>query len=333
MNKGSEVCLVLGSNSFAGATIVNSLLSQGYRVLGVSRSNRSNPTNLIYKNNQQIHNFEFSEININTDLPKLISICESYQPRIICDFAGQGMVAESWSEPAQWYQTNIVSKLKFLEYLKNKEWLTKYVRASTPEVYGSNLDPVTENARLNPSSPYAVTHASIDLTLLAYFKQYGFPVTIGRFSNFYGPGQQMYRLIPRVIMSILAQKKMPLHGGGSSERSFLFSHDISNSYSGLIHRGRSGEVYNFSGIDCFTIKRVVELIAGKFNLELSDVADVSPDRPGKDQKYLMSAEKAKNELGWEQTYSLDLGISETIRWTEKHFKQLEFLPSQYLHKP
>ena len=47
----------------------------------------------------------------------------------------------------------------------------------------------------------------------------------------------------------------------------------------------------------------------------------------------MTAEKAKNELEWGQTYSLDLGISETIRWTEEHFKQLEFLPLDYLHKP
>ena len=58
--------------------------------------------------------------------------------------------------------------------------------------------------------------------------EFNFPALILRFSNFYGECQPIYRIIPKTIVSILKGKKLNLHGGGLSSRSFIYIDDFSN---------------------------------------------------------------------------------------------------------
>ena len=56
----------------------------------------------------------------------------------IVNFAAQGMVAESWVNPSDWYKTNIISQVEFHNKLRKNKRLEKYVHITTPEVYGSS---------------------------------------------------------------------------------------------------------------------------------------------------------------------------------------------------
>ena len=47
--------------------------------------------------------------------------------KYIVNFAAQGMVAESWKNPEQWYQTNVVANVKFHDNLRKLDFLEKYV--------------------------------------------------------------------------------------------------------------------------------------------------------------------------------------------------------------
>ena len=78
----------------------------------------------------------------------------------------------------------------------------------------------------NPTTPYAVSRAACDLHLKSFFKAYEFPVVFTRSANVYGPGQQLYRIIPRTILSALSGKLNELHGGGNSIRSFIHIDDV-----------------------------------------------------------------------------------------------------------
>jgi dTDP-glucose 4,6-dehydratase len=96
MKSDSNIC-ILGSNSFAGATFAKFLLDKGFRVLGVSRSPASFPTALLLRDTQNYSAFRFEQIDINQDLNKLETLLDEATPEFIFDFAGQGMVAESWA--------------------------------------------------------------------------------------------------------------------------------------------------------------------------------------------------------------------------------------------
>jgi dTDP-glucose 4,6-dehydratase len=251
---------------------------------------------------------------------------------VIVDFAGQGMVAESWQAPEQWYQTNVVSKAKLHNYLRDKKWLKKYIRISTPEVYGSSKDLIDERAEYNPSTPYAVSHAATDMSLKAYFKQFGFPVVFTRFSNFYGPGQQLYRIVPRTIIYALTGKTLMLHGGGKAVRAFIHGKDVASAIQCAIDKGELGETYHFSTDSFVAIKELVEKIHQLMEVSHNDLIKISEDRLGKDLKYLMNDSKARTKLSWHPSVTLEQGLIETIDWVKNNLEEIKTLPMNYQHK-
>ena len=95
------------------------------------------------------------------------------------------MVAESWENPSQWYTTNIVAKVKLHDLLRKRDFVKKYIRISTPEGSGSQDQLIKESWDLNPSTPYAVSHASIDLSLRAFNKNYSFLLPLASSRKFH----------------------------------------------------------------------------------------------------------------------------------------------------
>lgn len=61
--------LVLASNSFSGSSFVDHLLTAGYKVIGVSRSVEISPVFSLYKNNKNIKNFTFKQVDSQYDVP------------------------------------------------------------------------------------------------------------------------------------------------------------------------------------------------------------------------------------------------------------------------
>lgn len=324
--------VVLGSNSFAGASFINFCLKKkNIKIIGISRSPLSHAFKLINKNYNN-KNFKFYKLDINKNLPKIIKIIRINNPNYIIDFLGQGMVAESWEKPDHWIQTNFLSKAIFLNKIKNLKYFKRYIRISTPEVYGSYNKKISETEKCNPSTPYAITHLSIDHLLLSLYKTFSFPSVILRFSNFYGPGQQLFRIIPKTIMCILSKKKIDLHGGGKSIRSFIFSEDFSKAIFLSLSKSKIGKVYNVTSNETISIINLIKLIARKMNYNFKDLIKITKDRNSKDFKYFMNSNLIKKEMGWKNKINLDKGIDKTITWHIKNFYKLKKQKKIYIHK-
>ena len=184
----------------------------------------------------------------------------------------------------------------------------------------------------SPSTPYAVSRAAADLSLMTFFKNYNFPVVFTRSANVYGPGQQLYRIIPRTILFILLGKKLPLHGGGHSVRSFIHIRDVAKGTWAVAKDAKPGEIFHFSTERNISIRDVVKLIAQKMNVPFEDCVDIVDDRPGKDAAYLLDNKKAKTILGWQAPTTLEEGVDETIHWVKENLEVLKQLPSHYIHK-
>src|SRR5688500_5568788 len=136
--------LVLGSNSFAGATYVDDLLRRGEKVIGVSRSQPPSPALKPYATNENIRQYTFHQLDLNLDFTAIKALIADTKPAYIVDFASQSMVAESWLNPDQWYTTNVVAKSRLHQFLLNCDFLIRYIRISTPEVYGHSDEKISE---------------------------------------------------------------------------------------------------------------------------------------------------------------------------------------------
>ncbi len=326
---------VIGSNSFSGASFVRYCLAQGLEVLGTSRSAEPAGCFLPYRwlPVEAQKSFHFVQADLNHDLDGLMNSLDNFRPDWVVNFAAQGMVAQSWLQPAHWYQTNVVANVLFHDRLRKATWLKKYVHVGTPEVYGSTSGVIDESAPFNPSTPYAASRAACDLHLRTFFNQYQFPVTWTRAANVYGPGQQLYRIIPRTILSIKLGQKLQLHGGGHSVRSFIHIDDVAAATLAIAQKAPAGECYHLSTPRFVSIRGLVEMICQTMNADFEKVAEVTDDRPGKDAAYQLDSTRARRELAWSDTVSLEAGISETIKWIDEHFDEIRTQPFDYIHKP
>ena len=326
------VC-VLGSNSFSGASFTDYLLRQGVRVVGVSRSHESLPVFLPYRWSQRDGEFRFHQCDLNKDLDRLMGIIRAERPEYVVNFAAQSMVGESWKHPEHWFMTNVVSTVRLHDRLRQCDFLRRYVHVTTPEVYGSTAGFIREDAPFNPSTPYAVSRAAGDMSLRSFIEAYQFPAVFTRAANVYGPGQQLYRIIPRTILFVLLGRKLQLHGGGVSRRAFIHMEDVSDATWRIAREAPVGEVYHISTNEIVTVRELVERICARLGVRFEDHVEVVGERLGKDAAYMLDSTKLRESLGWRDRVSLDEGIGQCIDWVRKNLEVLKQQPLDYVHKP
>ncbi len=261
-----------------------------------------------------------------------MDLIEREKPAYVVNFAAQSMVAESWKNPDHWFMTNVVSTVRFHDRLRRCKFLEKYVHVTTPEVYGSTSGSIDENAPFNPSTPYAVSRAAGDMSLKTFFNAYKFPVVFTRAANVFGPGQQLYRIIPRAILFIKLGRKLQLHGGGHSERSFIHMRDVSDATMRIMHDGVPGETYHVSTSRIISVRDLVQFICDRMGAKFEDCVDIVGERLGKDAAYTLDSTKLRSQLGWQDRVSLEQGIDETIAWVEQWLGDLKQQPYDYIHK-
>src|SRR6201982_99256 len=83
-----------------------------------------------------------------------------------------------------------------------------------------------EDEPIKPTSPYAASKAAFDMHLISIHRFLKFPMNILRPSNSYGPGQELCRGVPKAVLCVLPGRKLPLHGGGRAEKSYIHNRDV-----------------------------------------------------------------------------------------------------------
>ncbi|MEZ0227136.1 MAG: GDP-mannose 4,6-dehydratase [Planctomycetota bacterium] len=328
--------LVIGSNSFTGSHFVETLLEAGHEVLATSRSAEPGPVFLPYRwpelAGARTGRLEVRRLDLNEDRAAILALVHERRPEYVVNFAAQSMVAQSWDSPVDWFRTNTLATVALHEELRRCSFLRRYVHVSTPEVYGSCQGLVREDAPLNPSTPYAVSRAAADMSLRTFHARWGFPVVTTRAANVFGPGQQLYRIVPRAILCALTKQKLKLDGGGRSVRSFIHVRDVTEATLHLALEGQTGEVYHLSTDRHHTIRQVVEEACRQTGASFEETVEVVGDRPGKDQAYLLDSAKAR-ALGWQPRRTFEEGVAETIRWMRGSLDAILREPADYVHKP
>ncbi|OGN65414.1 MAG: hypothetical protein A3E80_05320 [Chlamydiae bacterium RIFCSPHIGHO2_12_FULL_49_9] len=324
--------VVIGSNSFSGSDFIDLLLEIGeYEVIGVSRSPEKSALFLPYKKRNSKH-FRFFQVDLNKDLGRLETILNVFQPEYIVNFAAQSEVAPSWENPHHWFQTNAVALTMLVNKLKDMKFLKRYVHISSPEVYGTCVGNIKEDAPLNPSTPYAASKAAGDLSLFTFFKNFNFPLTMVRATNVYGAHQQLFKIIPRSAIYVKLGKLIELHGGGVAVKSYIHIRDISMGELAVMEKGKFGELYHLSPDAGVAVRDVVQTICQKMGIDFSKATKEVAERLGQDKAYTIDSTKARTELGWAPRISLQEGIAQTVSWVEKSFHEIAKEPLSYVHK-
>ena len=330
----NRTVFVIGSNSFSGSDLIDHLLSASdYNVIGVSRSPEKSDLFLPYKKNANQRRFRYFQYDVNHDMAAICALLAVERPMYVVNFAAQSEVAPSWVNPEEWFQTNAVAVSTLTNFLRKQLWLEKYVHISSPEVYGTCDGAVTEDANINPTTPYAASKAAGDLVLLALAKTLGFRLVLVRSTNVYGAHQQLHKIIPRAAIYLRMKRPIDLHGGGEAVKSFIHIRDVSRGEQAIMERGRVGEIYHIAPDAGVRVRQVVEHMCGLRGADFKAATRFVEERPGQDRAYVIDSSKARSELGWKPTIELSQGISELVSCIDLEWERIQSSPLEYVDKP
>ena len=325
--------LVIGSNSFSGSDFIDLLLTKGeYSVVGISRSPEKSALFLPYKRLLNA-DFKFYQMDLNKNMAEVRELINVIKPDYIVNFAAQGEVAPSWKNPAQWFQTNTLALTELADFLKDCKFLKRYVHISSPEVYGSCVGAVKEDASLNPSTPYAASKAAGDLSLFTFVKNFKLPLVMIRSTNVYGAHQQLFKIIPRSVIYVKSGRIIELHGGGTAVKSYIHIRDISKGELAAMENGRGGQRYQLSPDQGIAVKDVVKIICDKLMVSFDKATKVVEERIGQDAAYVIDSNKARREFGWCPSIGMDEGVSGVVNWITTNWEEIKKEPLEYIHKP
>ncbi len=261
-----------------------------------------------------LQNFRFVEGNI-CDFELMSDLIQDAD--VIVNFAAESHVDRSIESAIPFIETNVLGVANILSILKSFPEKI-FVQVSTDEVYGS-IDEGSwdETFKLAPNSPYAASKASADLLTLAFRKTHGLDVRITRCSNNYGPNQHPEKLIPRFLMLLSADKKVPLYGQGNNFREWIYVEDHCWGIWKVIEGGSGGEIYNIgSGQEISNLDlthKILSFFPGK-----EGYFENVEDRKGHDFRYSVNSKKISNQLGFRCEHSFESGLQMTINWYLQH---------------
>ncbi len=328
----NKTFFIIGSNSFSGSNFTKLVLDRGFKVIAISRSRELHKKFLAYKNSKNLKNFKFYKHDLNKDLQNIRKLLIKNKPQYIVNYAAQGMVEQSWKNPEDWYLTNLYSQSKFYNSLLNLKFIKKIIHVSTPEVYGNTKKKIKESYLFNPTTPYAISRAAMDFHLIKFHEYKNLPIILTRTANIYGPGQQLYRIIPKSLFLSRNNKKFPLDGNGNTKRSFIYVDDASLATFKICMKGKLGETYHISTNVIKTIKEIIKLVCKVTGKDFKRFIKIKNERLGKDYLYYLNSNKLRNNLNWKPKISLEIGIKKTLEWIDENFELFKQDQLNYRHK-
>jgi nucleoside-diphosphate-sugar epimerase len=192
----------------------------------------------------------------------------------------------------------------------------------TPETYRGNVSCTGPRACYDESKRYGET------LCVNFARQYELPIAIARPFNNYGPGLKITdaRVLPDFMRNVLAGEDVVMYSDGSPTRTFCYIADAICGYYKILTKGRPGEAYNI-GVEKPEVsmaelaERVVALArdllgySGRVVRQTSGDADYLTDNPNRRCPVIA---KAREELGYDPTISLDEGLKRSLVWYAHH---------------
>ncbi len=301
--------LVTGGAGFIGANLCGQLLDRGDQVVCVDNLITGSADNL--KGLADREGFTFVEADVSSSVPvdgPFDAVFNLACPASPADFGPLALeILEVGSRG--------VGRLLDLAAACG----ARFVQASTSEVYGEplvNPQPEVYWGNVNPVGPRSVYDEAKrfgEALTTAYHRRHGVEVRIARIFNTYGPGMRIDdgRVVSNFVTQAIREEPLTVHGEGSQTRSLCYVDDLAAGLMTLLDSDCAGPV-NLGNDDERTVLELAELV---LQLSGSTSGIVFAPRPPDDPSVRCpDLTRARRELGWDPTTSIQDGVARTIDW-------------------
>lgn len=258
------------------------------------------------------------------DRELLERVMGEYEIDTVIHLAAQTIVTIANRNPVTTFESNIGGTWKLLEACRRSPKVKQIVMASSDKAYGDQkVLPYREDTPLQGQHPYDVSKSCADMIARTYAMTYGLPAAITRCGNFYGGGDLNWnRIIPGTIRSILRGQNPVIRSNGQYVRDYFYVEDGAAAYMLLAEQLAAkpelrGEAFNFSNEIQMTVSEIVDEMLRLMGSDLR--VEIHNEASNEIFHQYLSAEKARNQLGWRPLFTLDQGLARTIEWYKNFF--------------
>lgn len=318
--------LLPGGAGYIGSHTAVELLKAGKEIIIIDNFSNSKPEVLEAIKKITGKDFKFYEINY-LDKEKLEKVFEENEIEAVLNFAGYKAVGESVQKPLKYYKNNVSGCITLLEIM-NKYNVKKFVFSSSATIYGDPGNPryIEEFGRGKTTNPYGTTKSMIEQILEdLYASDNMWNIAILRYFNPVGAHESGLigedpQGIPNNLMPFImkvANKEIDhlnVFGNdyegtkdGTGARDYLHVVDLAIGHVKALEkldREQSGVfTYNLGTGRPYTVLEMVETFKKVNNIEVP--YEITSRRAGDLAIYYADPTKAKEELGWEATKTLE----------------------------
>lgn len=343
----NKTVLVTGHTGFKGSWLTYWLLAMEAKVIGYSLEPPTNPShfNLLFNNNSQssIPNPQLVSIIGNIrDQEKLDKVFLEYRPDIVFHLAAQPLVRESYKNPVETYETNVMGTLKVFEACR-KSNVKAIVNITSDKCY-ENREWVwgyRENDPMGGYDPYSSSKGCAELlsssyrnsyfNLSDYEKKHHTLLATCRAGNVIGGGDWAKdRLITDIMVSTSQEKKVILRNPKATRP---WQH-VLEPLSGYLMVGQKllegrkefAEAWNFGPSDegNITVEEVVKNLKMYWNkIEYEVHQDLN--QPHEANLLKLDCSKAHIKLKWRNVWDSKKTFEKTANWYKAYYEDNKML--------
>ncbi len=309
--------LVTGGAGFIGSHLSETLLKRGDEVYCIDDFNDYYDPEIKKQNIHRIEknsSFRLFKGDI-CDYDFLNEIFRKNSFDAVIHLAARAGVRPSIKNPLLYQRVNLGGTLNLLE-LSRLFGIKKFILASSSSVYGNNKKvPFSEEDPVDfPISPYAATKKGCELLAFTYHHLYDISIFCLRFFTVYGPRQRPDMAIHKFTKHIFEEEEISLFGDGTSKRDYTFITDIIDGIEKAIEKCEGFRIYNLGESRTTELMELIRILEKRIGKEAR--IRRLPEQPGDVRMTYADITRAKQELGYSPSVSIEEGISRFVTWYE-----------------
>ncbi|MFA5925322.1 MAG: NAD-dependent epimerase/dehydratase family protein [Parcubacteria group bacterium] len=303
--------LILGADGFLGSNLAKSLLADGKYEIRAFDLFRDGISRNLAGLEKKLEIFPGNFLN-REDIRRALRGIDFVFHYISLTTPGSSM-----SEPLIDVDTNIRGTVVLLEECARAKVKRIIFSSSGGAIYGNQeKKKLNEDDPQNPISPYAISKLTIEKYLEYFRLNHGLDYLILRYSNPYGPGQNIVGsqgIIPIFLNLVKQNKPITVFGDGENTRDYIFIDDaIENTKKIAFKRGVGHYIYNLGKGEGETINDVIDVIK-KVTGEKIKIKKM-PARSVDVRRIVLGTERIKKEINYSLNTNLERGIKKTLDW-------------------
>jgi len=299
--------LVTGGAGFIGSHVVDLFVAQGYEVvivddLSTGRTSNLNPA------------AKFYQVDIRS--PQVREVFEAEKPDYVSHHAAQMDVRRSVAQPLFDADINILGSINLIETAKDFK-VKRFIYISTGgAVYGEPESlPCDESHPINPICQYGASKHTVEHYLYMYHVNYGLKYTVLRYPNVFGPRQDPHGEAGVVAIftgKMLAGEAVMINGDGDQTRDFVYVGDCAKANHLALTIYHQSGIYNLGWGRPTSINEICSVLVNITGYTLP--IEYGPAKVGETRHIYLDASKAKKDLGWAPTITLEEGLGKTVNY-------------------